>query len=209
MYKDRTDAGMKLAKELEAYRGKNAVVLAIPRGGVPVGCAVAKQLGLPLELLLAKKIGHPMNREYAIGAVSLTDRFIATDEYIPPEYLEKETARVRKRLLEMQETFNSGAAAPSYCNKILIVVDDGIATGNTLMCTIGMLRKQHPAKIIIAVPVASNSSVDKLSPLVDDIVCPWIPSWFTGVGAFYENFQQVEDEEVLGYLCRFRKDEKY
>jgi len=200
MYKDRTDAGLKLAAALEAYRGKNAVVLAIPRGGVPVGCAVAKQLGLPLELLLAKKLGHPMNREYAIGAVSLTDRFVATDEDISPEYLEQETQRVRNRLLEMQETFNAGAAPPSYRNKILIVVDDGIATGNTLLCTIGMLRKQHPAKIVIAVPVASESSVDKLSPLVDDIVCPWIPSWFTGVGAFYENFKQVEDEEVVGYL---------
>ena len=204
MYKDRTDAGLKLAKELEPYRGKNAVVLAIPRGGVPVGCAVAKQLGLPLELLLAKKIGHPTNREYAIGAVSLTDRFVATDEDITPEYLEKETARVRNRLFEMQEIFNAGATPPSYRNKILIVVDDGIATGNTLLCTIGMLRKQHPAKIIIAVPVASDSSVDKLSPLVDDIVCPWIRSWFTGVGAFYENFEQVEDEEVVAYLEKFR-----
>jgi predicted phosphoribosyltransferase len=205
MYKDRTDAGLKLAKQLEAYRGKNAVVLAIPRGGVPVGCAVARHLGLPLELLLAKKIGHPVNREYAIGAVSLTERFIANNENIPEDYLESETKRVRERLREMNERFNAGVSPVSLENKILIVTDDGIATGNTLRCTIGMLRKNRPEKIIIAVPVASDSSISKLSPLVDEIICPCVPSWFNSVGAFYENFQQINDEEVMDYLNRFRE----
>jgi predicted phosphoribosyltransferase len=208
MYYDRLDAGFTLANALQKYKNMPGVVLAVPRGGVPIAYVVAKELGLPMDLLLTKKIGHPTNSEYAIGAVSLTDSYIVPHENIPAEYINKETERIRKRLKEMYVKFMGDAVPEPLKGKTVIVIDDGIATGNTLLSTIGMLRKNDPAKIVIAVPVASNSAVQKLSKLVDDIVCPLVPDYFYGVGAFYENFDQVSDEEVMDYMNKFKELKK-
>lgn len=208
MYYDRTEAGYILAKELEKFRNKPGVVLAVPRGGVPIAYVVAKELGMPIDLLLTKKIGHPSNSEYAIGAVSLTDRYIVPHENIPVEYIDKETERIRKRLKEMYFKFMGDTEPELLKDKTVIVIDDGVATGNTLLSTISMIRRSHPAKIVIAVPVASESAIEKLSKAADEIVCPLVPEFFYGVGAFYENFDQVSDEEVMDYMNKFRELKK-
>jgi len=205
MFQDRIEAGLLLAAKLKKYQGVPGVVLAVPRGGVPVAFVVAKELGLPLELILTKKIGHPMNKEYAIGAVSLTDEFIIPHPEASQEYIDNEIDHIRKKLQDMYKKFMGFKEPESLEGRIVIVIDDGIATGNTLLGTINVLRKSKPAKIVIAVPVASQSSVQKLSKEVDEVVAVLIPDVFYGVGAFYENFQQVGDEEVVYYLDKLRE----
>jgi putative phosphoribosyl transferase len=200
MYADRVEAGLVLADQLKKYAGQPGVVLAVPRGGVPLGFIIARELKLPLEILLSKKIGHPNNPEYAIGAVSLTDRVIIPHEGVSNEYIESETRRIREKLKENYKKFMGDNKPIDLKDKIVIIVDDGIATGNTLLSTVKMLRNQKPAKIVIAAPVASRSSVEKISKLVDEMVVPLIPKEFYGVGGFYKNFDQVSDEEVLNYL---------
>ncbi len=203
MYYDRIDAGLILANKLMEYKNVPGVVLAVPRGGVPIAYYVAVQLGYDLDLLLTKKIGHPRNSEYAIGAVSLHDRYIVQHEGVSHEYIEQETLRIRETLKEMYVKFMGDKEPSSIEDKTVIIVDDGIATGNTLLSTIRMLKKGNPSKIVVAVPVASRHAVDKLAGLVDEIVCPLIPDSFYGVGTFYKNFDQVSDEEVMMYLNRF------
>jgi predicted phosphoribosyltransferase len=205
MYLDRIEAGSILAKALAKYQGQPGVILAVPRGGVPIACVVARELHLPVELLLTKKIGHPRNSEYAIGAVSLTDRYLVQHEGIPEAYIEKETQRIRRRLNQMYHKFMGEDHRPEAMKgKTVIVIDDGIATGNTLMSAIALLRQEEPAHIIIAVPVASHKAIEKLSDLVDEIVCPLVPKTFLGVGAFYEHFDQVSDEEVIYHLNKLK-----
>lgn len=200
MFKDRTDAGNALALKLKKYKGKDGVILAIPRGGVPVAAVLARELGMPMEVLLSKKIGHPLNPEYAIGAVSLEDRVISPHPDVEQEYIEKETVRIRKKLAEHYQRFMGDKRPIPLHDKIVIIVDDGIATGNTLLSTLPMIRKQRPKKIIIAVPVSPSGAVLRLSRSVNEMVVALIPDAFYGVGGFYEDFRQVSDEEVVGYM---------
>jgi predicted phosphoribosyltransferase len=181
-------------------------VLAVPRGGVPIAYVVAKELGFPLDIVLTKKIGHPLNSEYAIGAVSLTDRFIVPHEEVPDEYIERQTAVIREKLKTMYKKYRGEKEPEPVKGKTVIVIDDGIATGNTLMATVKMLRKGEPSKMVVAVPVASSSAVEKLSKEADEIVCLLVPELFYGVGAFYEVFDQVSDEEVIHYLEEIKKE---
>lgn len=204
MFKNRIEAGYELADKLKEYKNAEGVVLAVPKGGVPIGYIVAKELGLPLELILSKKIGHPFNKEYAIGAVSLWGSFVIPHEDVSQKYIEKETARIRAYLKEMQQKFMGGIEPENIQNKTVIVIDDGIATGNTLLATINILRQKHPAKIIIAVPVTSKSAYDKLYGQVNKIVALAIPEYFAGVGAYYEEFEDVSEEQVLEYLEKSR-----
>ena len=146
-----------------------------------------------------------MNKEYAIGAASLTDYFIVPHEDVTNEYIEQEVLKVRNRLKEMYVRFMGDKEPEDLRGKTVIVIDDGIATGNTLLGTVNVLRKSKPAKIVIGVPVASKSAVDKLSKEVDEIVAVVIPEEFYGVGAFYENFAQVSDKEVEFYLDKLRE----
>lgn len=204
MFRDRIQAGLLLTEKLRKYNNDKGVVLAVPRGGVPVAYVVAKELGLPLEIVLTKKIGHPMNKEYAIGAASLTDHFIIPHENIPEGYIEQELVKVRRRLKEMYKRFMGDKEPESLAGKTVIVVDDGVATGNTLLGTVNVLRKSKPGKIIIGVPVASKSAVQKLAAEVDEVVAVLVPEEFYGVGSFYEDFDQVSDEEVLYYLDKLK-----
>lgn len=205
MFRDRIDAGLQLAAKLKKYKNDPGIVLAIPRGGMPVAYAVAKELHFPVEVILTKKIGHPMNKEYAIGAASLTDYFIVPHDDVSQAYIEQELKKVREKLKDMYTLFMGNAEPTNLKNKTVIVIDDGIATGNTLMAIINVLRKSNPAKIIIAVPVASKSAVLKLADMVDEIVVVLIPDEFRGVGGFYEDFTQVTNEEVLDYLAKLRE----
>lgn len=200
MFTDRLEAGIQLAAKLRKYKNDPGLVLAVPRGGVPVAYAVAKELGFPLEVILTKKIGHPVNKEYAIGAASLSDHFIVPHENVSDEYIEMELRKVRTRLKEMYKKFMGDREPENPEGKTLIVIDDGIATGNTLLGTVNVLRKLNPGKIVIGVPVASMSAVQKLSKEVNEVVAVIIPEEFYGVGAFYEDFEQVSDEEVMYFL---------
>ena len=208
IFQNRIEAGLLLAEKLKNYQAGTGLVLAIPRGGVPVAYAVAKELGLPIELILTKKIGHPTNKEYAIGAASLTDYFTIPHENVTEEYIQAEIVRIRTRLKEMYKIFMGDQPPADLQGKTVIIIDDGIATGNTLLGTIQLLRKSKPGKMIIAVPVASRSAVNKLAKEVDEIVVVYVPDQFYGVGAFYEDFEQVTDEEVIYYLEKMRELKK-
>lgn len=202
MFKDRIDAGLQLAEELQKYRGENILVLAIPRGGLPVAAIVAKSLGAPLNVALIKKIGHPTNKEFAIGAVSLEDYIITENEFAPPSYITEETARIRKILESRFAQYYKNVEIVSVKNKTVIIIDDGIATGNTLILTVELIAKQKPASIIVAVPVAPASAIRRLNNLgkLREIVCLEIPANFYAVGQFYEDFEQVTDMEAINIL---------
>lgn len=205
MFRNRLEAGIILASKLNKYKKEDGIVLAIPRGGIPVAYAVAKELDFPLELVLIKKIGHPMNKEYAIGAAGLTDYFVIEHENVSKEYINQQLELIRSRLKEMQNKFIGNTEPLSIKGKTVIIVDDGIATGNTLLQTIKLLKKSEPAKIVIAVPVASDTAVEKLSKTVNEIVAVVIPEEFYGVGAFYEDFEQVNDDRAMIYINRLNE----
>lgn len=205
MFRNRIEAGKILAKKLKKYANQAGVVLAVPRGGVPVAYAVAKELGFPVEVILSKKIGHPSNKEYAIGAATMSDYFVVPGEDVSETYIKSEVDKVQARLREMNTRFMGDRQPIDLHGKTVIVVDDGIATGNTLLGTVNILRRKNPSSIVIAAPVASGSAVQKLSAEVDEVVTVLIPELFYGVGAFYEDFKQVEDEEVVYYLNELRK----
>lgn len=208
MFRDRLEAGLLLAAKLKKYKNDPGIVLAVPRGGMPVAYAVARELGFQVEVILTKKIGHPMNKEYAIGAASLTDHFVVPHEGVTEEYIEQELQRIRGRLKDMHTRFMGDKEPEKLEGKTVIVIDDGIATGNTLLGTVNVLRKSNPGKIVIGVPVASESAVQKLEKEVDEVVAVLIPEDFYGVGAFYEDFEQVSDEEVLFYLDKLKELKK-
>jgi predicted phosphoribosyltransferase len=194
------DAGLALSRHLHHYKNVDGVTLAIPRGGVPVALPVARILNLPLEIVLSKKIGHPLHKEFAIGAVSLTGQVIAPNAFASDEYIKEETQHIREQLRAMYAKFMGNKRPTPVKGKIVIIIDDGVATGHTLLSTIEMIRKEDPRKIVIAVPVAAQQAAQKLSEVCDEFVCVWIPSHFRSVGEFYENFTQVSDEEVFSLL---------
>lgn len=203
MYTDRTEAALSLAKKLEKFKDTNAVILAIPRGGVPMGFVISQELRLPLDVALSKKIGHPYHKEYAIGAVTLKSRILSSAaSEVPSNYIEEESARVRAKLKQRYKDYYGDTPPMSLKDKTVIVVDDGIATGNTMLSIIRMLKEEHPKKIVVAIPVAPPDSIKKLkeSEFVDEVICPFTPTNFYAVGQFYEEFGQVDDKEVIEYL---------
>ena len=204
MFKDRTDAGLLLVKKLSNYHNnKDAVVVTIPRGGIPLGYVISKGLHLPLELVLSKKIGHPLHKEFAIGAVTLTDRILSdAANDVSRMYIEAETSRIRTILKERQDGYYDKRKPISFKNKIVIVVDDGVATGNTLMSSIKLIEKQKPSQIIVALPVGPPSVIEKIKniPYVNDTICLLVPENFRAVGQFYKNFDPIKDNEVVTLL---------
>lgn len=204
-YKSRTDAGLKLAFELRRFAKDSCIVCAIPRGGVPVAFEVAASLRFPLQVVLAKKIGHPANKEYAIGAASLNGYFVWADEQVSDAYVAEEVERIQTRLGEMEQTFGESHKQFSLKHKTLLVIDDGVATGNTILATIQLLRKEEPLKIIVAVPVASSQAYRLLQKEADEVVCLHIAEELHAVGSFYEDFSEVTDEAVTACLDEMEK----
>jgi len=202
MFKDRIDAGTQLAEKLLALKSQNVVVLAIPRGGLPLGAIVAKALNAPLDVALTKKIGHPYNKEYAIGAVSLENIILSDAIGVTKGYIEEETTRLRKKLKERHNQYYKNNEPQNIKDKTVIIIDDGIATGNTILVTIELVKMQNPNKIVVAVPVAPPSTVRKLenAPEVDEVICLVTPFNFHAVGQFYEEFYQVSDQEAIQLL---------
>jgi predicted phosphoribosyltransferase len=201
MFKNRTAAGKLLVEKLQNYDSK-AILLAIPRGGVPVAVPIAKALHLTLALVLTKKIGHPQNKEFAIGAASLTDYFVTDEPGVSSQYIEAEVKKVRERLKIMKTIFQHDFTSLTIENKVVILVDDGMATGRTVLHTVHLLRKYKPKKIVLAVPVALSSAVDLLQDNIDELIVLNIASDFHAVGFYYEDFTEVTDSEV----CRLLED---
>lgn len=197
---DRKEAGILLSERLKKYQNSNTIILAVPRGGVPVGYEIAKRLHLPMDIVLSKKIGHPNNKEYAIGAVSMNSMTLEEHPEVPQRYIEDEVIRLRKLLKEKYELYMGNREPIDIQGKNVIVVDDGIATGNTLLASISMLRKKEPAKIIVAVPVLPADVIPVFQRNADEFVYLIAAKYFRGVGGFYEQFDQVEDEEVIRML---------
>ncbi|MDX5420779.1 MAG: phosphoribosyltransferase [Hymenobacteraceae bacterium] len=198
--RNRAEAAMMLADRLEKYRGQKGVVLAIPRGGVPVAAPIAKRLGMPLEVTLSKKIGHPKNPEFAIGSVSLDSVTVDQRAEVPQEYVEAEVERIRQSLRSKYQLFMGDREHVDLKDRVVIIVDDGIATGKTLAATVELVKKQQPRKVVIAVPVAPFSAIDHFRGMVDEVECLLIPRFFQAVGQFYEEFTQTSDEEVIRLL---------
>lgn len=205
MFKDRFDAGQKLAEQLQKYKdNSNAVILAIPRGALQIGSVLSHELRLPLDVMLTKKIGYPGNPEYAIGAVSLDsiviDKRAIEFSGLMETYLKNEISHIRQLLRARSQEYHKLRSPLSLENKIVIVTDDGIATGKTLDVTIDLIKKQKPDKIIIAVPVASKEALQSIKKKVDELICLEAPDYFLGVSQAYNNFDQVDDEQAIQLL---------
>lgn len=209
LYQDRREAGRQLAPHLAHLKDARPIVLALPRGGVPVGFEVAQALGAPLDVLLVRKIGVPWQPELALGAVvgGETPAMVINDEVArlvqpSPEYLEQERARQLAEIDRRRTLYVGDRAPPSIENRTVIVVDDGIATGATVRAAIQGLRQAGPARLVLAVPVAPTDTLARLRTEVDEVVCPATPAEFGAVGMFYANFDQTSDEEVIDLLAQ-------
>ena len=202
MFKDRFEAGKELAEALRHYRNLDCIIVAVPRGGVQTGYAVAKQLGLPLEVVPAKKMGYPNHKEFAIGAVNLNDHIRDWTQGLEEAYIEREITIIRELLRKRQEMYCGGRQPENLESRIAIIVDDGIATGNTLMSSIKLIKKSKPRRVVVGVPVVSLKTRRRFEEpgLVDEFICLFTPDNFHTVGQFYETFKEVTDEEVVGLL---------
>ena len=203
---DRLYAGRQLAEKLMQYKESKAIILAIPRGGVEVGYALAAELHLPLGVIVAKKIPYPGNAELAIGAVcegavSLDNGLIAVHN-ISSSYIEHEVQRIKSGIKERYKRFGK---LSELKGRIVILTDDGIATGHTFFAAVDFIKKAKPKKVIAAVPVASAESLAMLEKKVDELVVVEKPKYFYAVGEFYRTFKQVSDEEVVKYLAKAEK----
>jgi predicted phosphoribosyltransferase len=206
VFADRRHAGRELAALLARYRGReDAVVLAIPRGGVVIGAVLSEELGLPLDVILTKKIGHPDNPEYAIGAVWLggedVDEGVVARDGIPRSYLDRQIPRLRGLLRKREALYRRGRGELKLSGKTAIVCDDGLATGDTMFAAIRAARKAGAARVVGAVPVAPPSAAAVLERLADEAVCPLRPADFFAIGQYYRDFTQVEDEEAIRLLA--------
>ena len=207
MFKDRIDAGLKLADNLQQFKDENVVVLAIPRGGLPLGAIVAQSLHAPLDVALSKKIGHPYNKEYAIGAVSLDDIILSDLPHIDKTYISRETEIIRQKLRKRFDQYYRNSSPLDLMGKTVIIVDDGVATGNTIKITAQMVNKKRPKKVIVAIPVAPTRAIENMvaSKYIDEVICLKTPYNFHAVGQFYNKFNEVTDEVAIQLLEKTRK----
>ncbi len=209
LFSDRRDAGRRLARGLAGLGLLNPVVLAIPRGGVVVAYEVSRALGAPMDVIIPRKIGAPSNPELAIGALAqdgtlVVDQALVLSLGVGEKYLAEETERQKGEITRRLGLYRQGAPAVALEGAMVIVVDDGIATGATVLAALRGLRSAAPAKVILAVPVAPPDTLQRLLPEADKIVCLATPEPFYAVGQFYRHFDQTSDEEVVEFLRRRR-----
>jgi putative phosphoribosyl transferase len=207
LFSDRSEAGRRLADRLLQLKEQQPVVLALPRGGVPVGLEIARALGAPLDPVLVRKIGAPLQPELAVGAVVDGDRSetvlneeVLRELQVPASYLEEESARQLAEIERRRELYFAGGARVQVGGRTAIVVDDGIATGATMEAALHATRRAQPKRLVLATPVAPPDTIERLRPQADEVVCLATPTWFMAIGAFYQDFQQVSDEQVVDLL---------
>ncbi len=205
-YRDRADAGRVLAGMLSAYANREDVlVLALPRGGVPVGYEVAQALRAPLDVFLVRKLGVPGQEELGMGALATGGVRVLNDAVlrsldIPPDVVEAVTARERNELERRERLYRDDLPPPNVRGRTVILVDDGLATGSTMRAAVTALRRQGPARIVVAVPAAAAATCNELRAEADEVVCPATPEPFYSVGAWYEDFAQTTDQQVHDLL---------
>lgn len=202
MFSDRRDAGKKLALALEKYRGKDVVVIGIPRGGVVVAWEVAKHLGASLDVVVIKKLGYPGNPELALGAVSPDHHYINPElaRTVPRDYIDEELKTKQREALERVEMLKGSRKPVDLSGKTVLVVDDGVATGASMIMALRVIREMRPASIVVAVPVAPPDAVQQLRRHADEVIALLQPTSFFAIGQFYADFTQVEDEEAKRLL---------
>jgi len=208
IFKDRRHAGIELSKRLGAYANRDDVlVLALPRGGVPVGFEVACSLRAQLDVLVVRKLGMPGHEEVAIGAIAGDGVQVLNEELldqagIDPAAVESVMERERLELDRREIAYRAGRPLPEMAGKTVIVVDDGLATGATMRAAVAVLRNLAPGRVIVAVPVAVESACEELRAEADEVICAKTPQPFFGVGQWYEDFTQTDDEQVRDLLAR-------
>jgi putative phosphoribosyl transferase len=209
MFRDRQEAAERLAKRLLYLQGRDPIVLALPRGGVPIGVEVARVLAAPLDLLLVRKIGTPGRPELALGAVVDGERmdFVVNEDVrealgLSLEFVEQQAEDQVAEIERRRRLYLAGRDPVRVCGRTVVVVDDGIATGATVRAALRAVRRRKPARLVLAVPLAPVETLDALRAEVDEIVCLETPSPFGSIGCFYHDFGQVSDEEVRGLLAR-------
>jgi putative phosphoribosyl transferase len=210
IYADRKDAGRVLAEKLKRYSNRHDVqILALPRGGVPVAFEIARKLNVPLDVYVVRKLGTPGHRELAMGAIASGGVRIMNPEVvfslgIPDYAIEKVAREEGEELLRREREFRGDAPALSLKDKIVILVDDGLATGASMRAAIMAVKLMHPKKIVVAVPVAAKQTYKTVQRECDETICGETPDDFEGVGQWYENFDQTSDEEVRTLLAQAR-----
>ena len=207
-FRDRTEAGRLLAERLREYERKpDAIVLALPRGGVPVGFEIAIKLDLPLDVFVVRKLGVPGQRELAMGAIASGGVRVLNEDVLRAmpaaatavaEITAQETREVERR----ERDYRENRPAPELEHRVVILVDDGLATGATMLAAIAALRQKDPAKIVVAVPVCPPETLVEVERVADETVALFAPDWFRGVGQFYDDFAQLSDEAVRDLLAR-------
>jgi putative phosphoribosyl transferase len=206
IYRDRRQAGKRLAELLMGYKAQpNTLILALPRGGVPIGYELAQALKLPLDIFLVRKLGVPGQEELAMGAIAIGDHYVFNQEIIHalqiPQFIIHQTIDKQKQIIaERNQIYRSNRPAPELKGKTIILVDDGLATGATMRVAVAAIQQQESEKIIVAVPVAAPETCQQLAKEVDEVVCLQTPEPFYGVGRWYENFNQTTDAEVIDLL---------
>ena len=211
LFRDRVEAGKRLASALKDFVGKDAIVLAIPRGGVVVGYEVACALGVFLDVIIPRKIGAPDNPELAIGAMT-EDETIILDESltrylgVSEDYIKEESERQKLEIERRLKLYRGDVAYPSLKERDVIIVDDGIATGATMKAALASIRKRGAKATVVAIPVSPPSTVRELEKEADRVVCLYTPESFYAIGQFYEDFAQTTDEEVIRLLKLSKKE---
>ena len=214
IYENRSDAGKRLARELAGYKSQEPLILALPRGGVPVGAEIAKALDAPLDLILVCKLGVPMEPELAMGAVidGAEPHVVRNEDIIallamPEEEFEQICARELAEIERRRKLYLADRPRAVLRDRVVIVVDDGIATGATVRAALQAIRRKGPGKLVLAVPVAPTSTLQELEGEADEIVCLQCHEPFYAIGLYYTDFHQVTDKEVIGILSKVRAPE--
>jgi putative phosphoribosyl transferase len=215
IFRDRTDAGRQLAARLTRYADRTDVlVLALPRGGVPVAYEVAQELKAPLDIFLVRKLGVPGYEELAMGAIASGGVRVLNEDIvnylrIPDEAIDAVVAHEQRELERRARAYRDDRPPPDVKDRVVILIDDGLATGSTMRAAAASLRLQKPGRMVVAVPVSSPETCDEFRSEVDEIVCAFTPEHFQGVGLWYEDFSQTSDEEVRELLERAAQQQQH
>jgi len=208
MFRNRSEAGRWLADRLKAYaRRPDVIVLALPRGGVPVGFELARALEVPLDVFLVRKLGLPGQEELAMGAIASGGVRVLNDDVVqalavPSSVIDRVARAEEEELRRRESAYRGSRPEPDLSGRVVILVDDGLATGSTMRAAVRAVKQMQPARVVVAVPVAAASTRDDLAAEVDEIVCETPPEPFLAVGRWYEDFSQTTDEEVRDLLER-------
>jgi putative phosphoribosyl transferase len=211
-FNDRTDAGKRLAERLSEYANREDVlILALPRGGVPVAFEVAKELNVKMDVFIVRKLGVPGNEELAMGAIASGNIRVLNEDVvrsfrIPQKVIDEATANELRELERRERIYRGNRPAPKISGMTVILIDDGLATGATMRAAVAAVKSQNPAKVIITVPVAAPDTCSAFRKEVDEVICVATPEPFYGVGAWYEDFSQTTDKEVIELLDRAEKN---